>query len=95
MNDDYVESSDDSSTTTTTPSDTDDQFTAEPGSRSDLAAQDAKELKTLDSYLKSLPYECESTPEMEDKLKMIVEKLTLCVKTNSWALSVGWDHMLQ
>lgn len=65
------------------------------GGISDLEAQDAKELKSLETYVKSLPYECESTAEMEDKLKLIVEKLSICIQTNSWGQSVGWDHMLQ
>ena len=65
------------------------------GGISDLEAQDAKELKSLETYVKSLPYECESTEEMEDTLKVIVEKLSICIQTNSWGQSVGWDHMLQ
>lgn len=58
-------------------------------------SEEAKDLKTMDSYLKSLPYGCESTPEMQEKLRVIVEKLYVCVQTNSWSPSVGWDHMLQ
>lgn len=66
-----------------------------PSDASDNASNDAKELKSLDSYLKSLPYGGESTEEMQDKLRVIVEKIYVCVQTNTWAPSVGWDHMLQ
>jgi len=68
---------------------------ATPSDVSDPIPDDAKELKSLDTYLKSLPYECESSEEMQEKLRVIVEKLYVCVHTNSWAASVGWDHMLQ
>jgi hypothetical protein len=68
---------------------------ATPSDISDPIADDVKELKSLDTYLKSLPYGCESTEEMQEKLRVIAEKLYVCVHTNSWAPSVGWDHMLQ
>lgn len=50
-------------------------------------SEEAKDLKILDSYLKSLPYGCESTAEMQEKLRIIVEKLYVCVQTNSWSPS--------
>lgn len=68
---------------------------SEVASVEDASSNDAKELKALQSYLKSLPYGCESTEEMQEKLRLIVEKVYACVHTNSWAPSVGWDHMLQ
>lgn len=61
----------------------------------DLLPEEVKDQKILESYLKSLPYTCESTNEMEDKLKAIVEKIAVCVQTNSWSSIIAWDHMLQ
>lgn len=58
-------------------------------------AEDAKQLKSLDTYLKSLPYECESTDEMQTKLQLIIEKIVICAKTSNWAAMIGWDTSLQ
>ena len=61
----------------------------------DLLSSEAKDLKTLEGYIKSLPYSCETIDDMHEKLRVVVEKIYVCVHTNSWAASVGWDHMLQ
>ena len=57
--------------------------------------EDAKQFKSLDTYLKSLPYECESSDEMQEKLQHIVSRIIICAKTRNWASMIGWDSSLQ
>lgn len=50
---------------------------------------------SLKIYLNSLPYECESTEEMQEKLEQIVGKIFVCAKAKNWLVLSTWDGMLQ
>jgi proteasome activator subunit 4 len=50
---------------------------------------------TLQTYLDSLPYECESIDAMQDKLEFIVGKLIICAEAKNWLALTSWDAMLQ
>jgi proteasome activator subunit 4 len=54
---------------------------ATPNLNEDSVAYDTKSLET---YLASVPYKCESIPEMHAKLRRIVERLIVCVKSRDW-----------
>lgn len=58
------------------------------------AAMD-KQRATLETYLKSLPYQCESTEEMHAHLEYIVGKIAICAKTKNWLVLTTWDGALQ
>ncbi|KAJ7596682.1 hypothetical protein C8J56DRAFT_918063 [Mycena floridula] len=63
---------------------------------SDLGdAADIEEQKSLQIYLDSLPYQCESVEEMQKKLEHIVGKLYICAKAQNWHTLTSWDGMLQ
>ncbi|KAK7058314.1 Proteasome activator BLM10 [Paramarasmius palmivorus] len=49
----------------------------------------------LQTYLKSVPYECESNDVMQAKLEEIVGKIYICAKTQNWLTLTTWDGMLQ
>jgi proteasome activator subunit 4 len=53
-----------------------------------------KQRASLQSYLDSLPYECESVEEMQDKLEVIIGKILICAKTQNWLLLSTWDSIL-
>ncbi|KAF8328806.1 uncharacterized protein EI90DRAFT_3063646 [Cantharellus anzutake] len=57
--------------------------------------EDSKQAKSLEIYLKSLPYECESTEDMLSTLNCIVQNLVLTARTANWSVNVGWDETLQ
>ena len=61
----------------------------------DDGREEAKQLKSLESYVNSLPYTCETQEEMDVKLNLIVERLVICAKTANWAAMIGWDSSLQ
>lgn len=67
---------------------TDDDLDSE---QSNLDRQQA----TLQTYLDSLPYECETQEEMYAKLEEIVGKLIICAETKNWLALTTWDGMLQ
>lgn len=54
-----------------------------------------KQRATLQTYLDSVPYECESIEEMQDKLEHIVSKIYICAKTCDWLALTSWDGLLQ
>lgn len=54
-----------------------------------------KEKATLQTYLDSLPYECESIDAMQAKLEFIVGKLIVCAESKDWLVLTSWDAMLQ
>lgn len=54
-----------------------------------------KEKAALQTYLDSIPYECESMEEMQTKLDFIVGKISICVETKNWLVLTTWDGMLQ
>jgi proteasome activator subunit 4 len=54
-----------------------------------------KQKATLQTYLDSLPYECESIDDMQHKLEYIVGKLIICAESKNWLVLTSWDAMLQ
>lgn len=52
-----------------------------PNPDEDSMAYDTKSLQT---YLASVPYACESIPEMHTKLRRIVGRLLVCIKAKDW-----------
>ena len=60
----------------------------------DLTSMD-RQLATLQTYLKHLPYECESVEEMHKQLQYIVGMITVCAKAKSWLVLTTWDGVLQ
>lgn len=49
----------------------------------------------LQTYLNSLPYQCESVEDMEAQLQYIVGKITICAKSKNWLVLTTWDGALQ
>jgi proteasome activator subunit 4 len=67
-----------------------------------LGSQDEDEQSWLDgkreslqTYLDSVPYKCESFEEMQDKLEFIVSRLYIAAKAKNWQLVTTWDGLLQ
>jgi proteasome activator subunit 4 len=54
-----------------------------------------KQLSVLDTYLKSLPYECETPEQMQRALEEIVAKICIAAKAKNWLVLSTWDGMLQ
>ncbi|KAH7883839.1 hypothetical protein F5I97DRAFT_1969128 [Phlebopus sp. FC_14] len=54
-----------------------------------------KQKANLQTYLNSLPYECESVDDMQQKLEFIIGKLVICAESKDWTLLTTWDAMLQ
>jgi proteasome activator subunit 4 len=50
---------------------------------------------SLQTYLDSLPYDCESPEEMQESLEDIVQKIYICAKSKNWLVLTTWDGMLQ
>lgn len=50
---------------------------------------------SLQTYLKSVPYETESTEYMQAKLEEIVGKIAVSAKAQNWHVLTVWDKMLQ
>jgi hypothetical protein len=53
-----------------------------------------KQKASLQTYLDSLPFPCESIGEMHAALETIVGKIAICVKTHSWHVLSTWDQLL-
>ncbi|KIK71342.1 hypothetical protein GYMLUDRAFT_33493 [Collybiopsis luxurians FD-317 M1] len=51
--------------------------------------------KSLQTYLNSIPYECESIESMQARLEEIVGKIAVCAKSQNWHQMTVWDKMLQ
>ena len=49
----------------------------------------------LQTYLNSLPYQCESVEDMQAQLEYIVGKITICAKSKNWLVLTTWDGALQ
>ncbi|KAF8587289.1 ARM repeat-containing protein [Ramaria rubella] len=64
---------------------------ATPTSNEDSVAYDTKSLET---YLASVPYKCESIPEMHAKLQWIVGRLLVCVKSKDWSNVHSCDSLV-
>lgn len=71
----------------------DDTVSESPGDTSELSLEQQK--SHLQSYLDSLPYECESCEDMQAKLEDIVSKIFICAKAKNWLVLTTWDGMLQ
>jgi proteasome activator subunit 4 len=54
-----------------------------------------KQRASLQTYLDSLPYQCESVDEMQQKLEHIVGMIYVCAKAKNWPVLSTWDGMLQ
>ncbi|KAH9487094.1 Proteasome activator complex subunit 4 [Psilocybe cubensis] len=54
-----------------------------------------KQRASLQTYLDSLPYECETVEDMQARLEKIVEKIYICAKAKNWLVLSTWDGMLQ
>lgn len=63
-------------------------------SSAELSSMD-KQLATLQTYLKHLPYPCESVEDMHKQLEYIVGRITICARAKSWLLLTTWDGALQ
>ncbi|KAF9474298.1 hypothetical protein BDN70DRAFT_884955 [Pholiota conissans] len=64
------------------------------GEIADTSAYDKQRI-SLQTYLNSLPYECESVEDMQSRLEEIVEKIYICAKSKNWLVLSTWDGMLQ
>ncbi len=64
-----------------------------PGDLADLSMDQQK--ATLQSYIDSSPYECESQDVMQARLEVIVGKIYICAKSQNWLVLTTWDGMLQ
>jgi len=67
----------------------------ESGSMSPGQTALEKQKMSLQTYLDSLPYECESVDEMQAKLEHIVAMICMCAETKNWLVLTTWDGMLQ
>lgn len=65
-----------------------------PGETADISAYD-KQRASLQTYLDSLPYKCETVEEMQTLLEEIVEKIYICARSKNWLVLSTWDGMLQ
>ncbi len=54
-----------------------------------------KQFATLQTYLNSLPYQCESYDEMLAQLEHIAGKIAICAKSRNWLTLTTWDGVLQ
>ena len=54
-----------------------------------------KQRASLQTYLDSVPYKCETVEEMQVVLEDIVGKITICARTKNWLLLSTWDGVLQ
>jgi proteasome activator subunit 4 len=54
-----------------------------------------KQQASLQTYLNSVPYECESVEEMQASLEEIVGKIMICAHAKNWLLLTTWDANLQ
>ncbi|KAF9056661.1 hypothetical protein BJ165DRAFT_1362353 [Panaeolus papilionaceus] len=54
-----------------------------------------KQRATLQTYLNSLPYKCESIEEMDTRLEEIVAKIFICAASKNWLVLSTWDGLLQ
>lgn len=65
-----------------------------PGEFTDQPSMD-KQRASLQTYLDSLPYECETVEEMQARLEEIVQKIYICARTKNWLVLSTWDGLLQ
>ncbi|ETW87560.1 hypothetical protein HETIRDRAFT_469691 [Heterobasidion irregulare TC 32-1] len=48
----------------------------------------------LQRYLSSVPYQCESPEEMDEKLQVIIGKIGVCAETKNWLVLSSWNGAL-
>ncbi|KAJ3798132.1 hypothetical protein GGU11DRAFT_782291 [Lentinula aff. detonsa] len=53
------------------------------------------QMQSLQSYLNSVPYECETLEYMQARLEEIVGKIAVCARAQNWHVMTVWDKMLQ
>jgi len=53
------------------------------------------EAKSLETYLSSVPYPCESNEVIQEKLKWVVGRLVTALKSRDWMSVNVYDHLLQ
>jgi proteasome activator subunit 4 len=75
----------------------DDEDIFDIDSAGELTEQSAMEEQraSLQTFLDSLPYECEADEEMQTRLEEIVQKIYICARTKNWLVLSMWDGMLQ
>ena len=54
-----------------------------------------KQVVALQSYLNSVPYECETIDQMRAKLEYIVGRILVCAEAKNWLVLSTWDGLLQ
>ena len=74
--------------------DSDDSGIDSPGEVSEQSSME-KQRASLQIYLDSLPYECETVEEMQARLEEIVQKMYICARTKNWLVLSTWDGLLQ
>lgn len=75
--------------------DDDDASVFGPGQEEDEQSWLEGQRKTLQIYLDSVPYKCESYEVMQEKLEFIVGRLYIAAKAKNWQLVSSWDGLLQ
>lgn len=53
------------------------------------------EIKSLETYLASMPYDCESIQIMHAKLKWVAGRLLICLKSKEWMAVNVYDQLVQ
>jgi proteasome activator subunit 4 len=56
---------------------------------------DEAQLKSIQSYINSVPYTCETVEEMRVQLGGIVGNIAVCISSKNWPLLTTWDGVLQ
>lgn len=54
-----------------------------------------KQRAALQTYLDSVPYDCEPIDYMQERLEEIIGKIVICAQTKNWLSLTTWDGMLQ
>lgn len=54
-----------------------------------------RQLASLQTFINSVPYECESVEEMQAKLEDIIGKIIICAEAKNWLTLSAWDGVLQ
>ncbi|KAA1468528.1 hypothetical protein DENSPDRAFT_833844 [Dentipellis sp. KUC8613] len=64
-----------------------------PLSEEELGIQ--KQRLALQTWVASVPYECETPEAMQEKLEFIIGKMAICIETKNWLVLTTWDGVLQ
>lgn len=60
-----------------------------------VSIPEALSISSVQSYIQSLPYKCESVDEMDRHLERIVGKIFVLASAKYWVLLTTWDAALQ